>query len=498
MSLLTTLNASRSAIEFFGDRLSLIGTNIASTQTPGYDRQRQMPTDSFYQQLSHVSNVGSSATGGGVRNAGRETIFTMGELAHTDQSTDLAINGRGWFPVQDATSGELRLTRVGNFDLDDDGFLHLPNGQRLLGIQGPKPAFEVSLDAQDKLVFSVAESVVSAVPGTTGSELRFDWKGAGWDDNGLSFAETVSRGGKTFPLLPNGSMLTSRDLNAALGGLNGGQGLDFNLRYPSFTALENAVAQGALSESQADAAILHSAGGEGLAIGSTIVSSAAEIRAALDGGEIIMPEVDEALLGVAPGGLAPAWNSFADIARGLEGGFLSEQQVNTALSGAPLTIGGQTFDGAIGGTWSDLVGMLPLNPETGVPYTMAEIAEAAPQALGVSVQEDGLVEWKFSDGTSAPAAWLRLAEVRNPGALAAVGDSLFAPTDEAFLVGDWQTNEPGSAGRGGLVSGALEMSNVDLTEEFADLLASQRSYQASSRMLSVMDELLTSLTQLRR
>lgn len=493
MSLFSILNASRSAVDLFGDRLSLIGKNIASSQTPGYDRQRQLPTDSFYQQLSHAS-TGSASSGGGVRGAAVQTVFSMGELSPTDQPTDLAINGRGWFPVSDVDTGELRVTRIGSFDLDEDGYLQLPGGQRLMGIQGPAPAFDVTLDADNRLVYSVADSVASAAPGTEGGVLQLDWQGAGWEEGGLSFATEAPPGGRSFPLLPDGSILTATAVDGALAGLNGGLGLDFGLSYDSFAELENALSRGGLSERQVDGAIQRAAGAEGLSLGENQYRTAAEIRAALDSGEIVMPQVDEAL----GTGIKPAWNRYEDLLNGLQSGILSKEQIDLALTGSALNLGGQSFDGSAGSGWSALGSMLPENPATGAPYTMGDIADAAPRALGIQVREDGRVDWEFSNGTTAPAAWLRVADVRNPEALTETGEGVFALSDEAFVIGDWRTGTPGLAGRGSLVSGAIEMSNVDLTTEFADLLASQRSYQASSRMLGVMDELLGSLTQLRR
>jgi flagellar hook protein FlgE len=177
---------------------------------------------------------------------------------------------------------------------------------------------------------------------------------------------------------------------------------------------------------------------------------------------------------------------------------LSEADLNAALASAPMTVGGQVFDGSAGNSWEDLSATLPINPSTGQPYTLADIEAASPRVLGLEVATDGTLNWKFTNGTSAPAAWLRLADVRDPGSLAVVGEGLFAPTDAAFLIGDWQSNIPGENGRGKLIGGTIEMSNVDLTSEFADMMASQRSFQASSKMLSVMDELLSTVATLRR
>ena len=59
-------------------------------------------------------------------------------------------------------------------------------------------------------------------------------------------------------------------------------------------------------------------------------------------------------------------------------------------------------------------------------------------------------------------------------------------------------NCPRQAGFGGLVSGALEMSNVDLSQEFTNLIIAQRGFQANARIITTSDEVLQELTQLKR
>lgn len=500
MSLFDTLAASRSAIDFYSDKLSLIGINIASTQSAGYNRQRQLATDNFYQQLSSAGAAGGVSNAGGVASTPTQSIFTVGTLDATGQPTNLAINGRGYFPVEDATTGELLLTRVGNFDLDADGYMRLPTGQKLLGIQGEAPAFQVSLDAQNNLVFTVDPTSANATAGTTGSALKLETQGVSWSDDTLSFASTAPAGGTAFPVLSDGTILTATSLNQTLATLNSGRGLDVGKHYTSFQELEMDIARGGVSVQQADAALLTATGGNGFNLSSGTYRSVVELRAAVNAmdSSTTIAEIDAAIASSTTDGLQLAWASESDLRAGLSAGNLTQAEVNSALASTPLTVGGRTFDGSVGQEWDDLQGLMPINPNTGDPYTLAEIEESAPNALGVEIAADGEVQWRFSNGTTAPAAWLRLANVRDPSALEAVGESLYAATDSAYLIGDWQTNVPDAGGLGSLVAGTIEMSNVDLTTEFADLLASQRSFQANSKMLTIMDELLDTVTNLRR
>lgn len=110
------------------------------------------------------------------------------------------------------------------------------------------------------------------------------------------------------------------------------------------------------------------------------------------------------------------------------------------------------------------------------------------------------VEEPYSDQTIA------LVNIENPQGLEKVGNSLYIPTanadpfydSQAALenAGDFQ--EPGAGGTGEIVTGMLEMSNVDLTNEFTEMIIAQRAFQANSRIITTSDEVLQELVNLKR
>jgi flagellar hook protein FlgE len=101
----------------------------------------------------------------------------------------------------------------------------------------------------------------------------------------------------------------------------------------------------------------------------------------------------------------------------------------------------------------------------------------------------------FSNGRSRPLARLAVASFNNPSGLLKAGDSRFrsTTTSGAALVG-----ESGSAGRGTISAGTLEMSNVELAQEFTNLIIAQRGFQANSRIITSSDEMLQDLVNLKR
>ncbi|NLV86536.1 MAG: flagellar hook-basal body complex protein, partial [Clostridiales bacterium] len=83
----------------------------------------------------------------------------------------------------------------------------------------------------------------------------------------------------------------------------------------------------------------------------------------------------------------------------------------------------------------------------------------------------------------------------NPAGLQLEGTNYYSVTANS---GQPVLCDPGSDGTGGLVSNALEMSNVDLSSEFADMITTQRGFQANSRIITVSDTMLEELINLKR
>jgi flagellar hook protein FlgE len=112
-----------------------------------------------------------------------------------------------------------------------------------------------------------------------------------------------------------------------------------------------------------------------------------------------------------------------------------------------------------------------------------------------TISPDGTVVGVFSNGQNQPVGQIALANFANPGGLEKIGNSAYRPTGNSGLV---QTGVAGAGGRGVLSGGTLEMSNVDLAQEFTNLIVAQRGFQANSRIISASDELLQDLVNLKR
>ncbi|GAB2980097.1 flagellar basal-body rod protein FlgF [Frigoribacterium salinisoli] len=114
---------------------------------------------------------------------------------------------------------------------------------------------------------------------------------------------------------------------------------------------------------------------------------------------------------------------------------------------------------------------------------------------GFSIAKDGTVVGQFSNGESLAVGRIALATFANSAGLEKAGASGFRATANS---GDAAVGAPGAPGVGSIAAGTLEMSNVDLSKEFTNLIVAQRGFQANARIITTSDEVLQELTNLKR
>jgi flagellar hook protein FlgE len=135
----------------------------------------------------------------------------------------------------------------------------------------------------------------------------------------------------------------------------------------------------------------------------------------------------------------------------------------------------------------------------------AALAATTPAGLqSYSFDPQGNVIEFYSDGSSATTNKLLLQNFKDPSALQRAGDNLFSgftaagPITGSTALDATGLNNPGNNGLGTIQAGTLELSNVDLTEQFANMITVQRSFQASSRIVTVSDSILEEVVNLKR
>ncbi|WP_411346113.1 flagellar basal body rod protein FlgG [Paenibacillus sp. WLX1005] len=130
----------------------------------------------------------------------------------------------------------------------------------------------------------------------------------------------------------------------------------------------------------------------------------------------------------------------------------------------------------------------------GAPIQISE------DAVSFSIQQNGTLLYTLADGTTEDGPQLGIAKVTNPEGLEKIGGSLYRVTPNAITDGaiELTTANDAETGTGAIVAGQLEMSNVDLTGEFTEMITAQRGFQANSRIITTSDEILQEVVNLKR
>ena len=135
--------------------------------------------------------------------------------------------------------------------------------------------------------------------------------------------------------------------------------------------------------------------------------------------------------------------------------------------------------------------------QTAQPFNVgarSQDGKAVGQLQGVTIDEKGVVKAAFSNGDSQAVGQVMLANFANPTGLRQLGNSYWSPTG---ISGDAKLGQAGAGGFGNLMSGTIERSNVDITEELVNLIAAQRDFQANAKALDTASQISQTIFNIR-
>jgi flagellar hook protein FlgE len=383
-----------------------------------------------------IPSTTGNYTSGGVTTTVRTSISQQGDLRYTSSGSDLAINGGGFFVVQ-GPGGAPALTRAGSFVPDAQGRLINAAGFQLLGYSFANGIPSAAANGFGGLEpVTIAQQELVAVPTSTGI----------FTANLPADAAIVGAAAvpPTQPPSSNalGATYTAKSSLLTYDHLGREQLLDIYYTKTADDTWEVAVFR------QADA---------------TPGTSFPYLPApAMVGTETLAFDPTTGALTAA---------SAKDVQITLNSGLPSEQVITLDLS-AMKQLG------------------------TGYTLLQADTDGSAPSGIeGVHIDDDGTVYAKYENGTFKALFRIPIADVQSPDMLQILSGNVFAPTGDSGAVQMGFANE-GSRGR--IVSGALENSNVDIAQELTDMIESQRSYTANSKVFQTGSDLMDILVNLKR
>ena len=159
---------------------------------------------------------------------------------------------------------------------------------------------------------------------------------------------------------------------------------------------------------------------------------------------------------------------------------------------------GNYVQGVMADATSGALGTLPTDMSTTTAISILDTASGTTPLstfTSIAIGKDGVISGTDSTGAIRSIAQLVLAKFPNADGMTQEGNTYLQATTNS---GSATPGFPGDAGTGALITGGLEMSNVDLSKEFTDMITTQRGFQANSRIITTSDEMLQELVNLKR
>ncbi|TCO80891.1 flagellar hook protein FlgE [Plasticicumulans lactativorans] len=416
--------------------LAVVANNIANNNTTGFKSSRAEFSDIF--STSSLGTATRRTIGSGVQLAAVTQQFKQGNINGTGNPLDIAIDGEGFFKLTDQR-GSVSYTRAGSFGIDRDGFVVSNIGQKL-------QAFP--LDANDQPFGSPTDLKL-----TTND---IDPKATTKVEYGINLdAAATAIDASIFPFDPaNPSTYNYTTSLAVYDSLGASHTL-------SVFFVKNPLASGATSSSWT-------------------------VYGTLDGTDENLVHFGTALTDPNASSL-----SFDDKGRLLSP--LTPLDVTIDLQGVATAIGQPTSATQPLAMKLDFTAATQFGGQSST-NNLVQDGYASGTLVGVNVADNGVMFGRYTNGQSKALGQLALHHFRNQGGLAPVGDTAWA---ETFASGPAVAGVPGSARLGLIRSGALEGSNVELTEQLVNMINAQRNFQANAQVISTSDSLTQTLLQIR-
>ena len=446
-------------------RMDVIGNNVANVNTTGFKKGRVQFQDLISQTLQgaarpreEVGGVNPKQVGLGMQVAAIDTLHTQGSLQTTGVKTDLAIEGDGFFILRDG--GSLQYTRAGNFAVDADGSVVDPaTGRRVQGWNAQLIGAQTIIDT-----------------------------GAGIEDLFLPVGSKDSAAATTSVLLSSNLDKNTPIIPAVGASATDIQDGTWTVSYDIFDNFGNTHAL-TIDFTQA--------------VGTPNQWNAQVQIVSADG--TIPPQ------GIDIGGVASADGQTFVVDFNSDGTILQLTNPEGGLVNADDLIATLTFqvpDSEAGGA-AQITQTVEIGLGQAGDITNAVTQFSSPSTTRVYSQDgyglgylqdfridrSGLITGIYSNGNNRTLGQIALASFTNPGGLDKVGNTSYL---ESINSGIADIGTTGTASRGNVAAGTLELSNVDLAEEFTDMIVTQRGFQANSRTITTSDQLLQELLTLKR
>ena len=463
--MMRSLYSGVSGLQNHQTRMDVIGNNISNVNTTGFKRGRVNFQDMISQQLSgaakptdEIGGVNAKEVGLGMTVASIDNIFNQGNLQSTGVSTDIAIQGNGFFVLK---SGEESFyTRNGAFGLDMNGTLVNPaTGMRVQGWMAE--------DVNGQMMVSTAATPTDLV-------IPVGSKDPAKETTNVNFACNLN---KNTPEILEGA--SPEDIVKGTWGTEQKIYDSFGNEHMLSVTFRRVVgtpnqweATVNIDEDNADFIQTRVGLGSTDGMGNTFIVS-------FDNYGALQSVTDSAGNVTNPEGQVVIQTSFA------------VPDSNVDEEGNPYR---QTLNINLGtiGSFKDTITQSSSKSTTKAfyqdGYTMGYLDN-------FKIDSSGVITGVYSNGTNRTIGQIAMASFTNQQGLEKAGDNTYVESNNSGMA---RIGESGVAGKGTLMAGALEMSNVDLSEQMTDMIVTQRGFQSNAKTIQTADTLLETVLSLKR
>lgn len=449
-------------------RMDVIGNNIANVNTVGFKGSRV----TFQEVFSQTVRGAGSPQGGrggtnpqqiglGINVASMDTFHVQGAVERTDYNTDLMVNGDGFFIVSDDANFLNRsYTRAGMFALDEAGNLVTADGLRILGYMADENG--VLKSSLEGLQISKANTFDAKVTENS------------WFEGNLNSETKVNTAGGTVAtgIYNNPAPGDNSDFVYIQKTHSSGTGVVYEVN-PDF---EEAIARETTFEVYDNLGGIHNIK---LAFIKTDDNKYQVESFYVNKNGSMYPVGSTELGGTSP---VLEFNTNGKLA-------------STSPSTIDLTVDQTITNGAGSFTFEVDLNKLTMFANKSTVSLNKQDGYKQGTLEDFTISDSGEIYGIFDNGQRRTLGQLALANFKNPAGLEKTGSNLYRTTSNS---GQAIVGVAGAGGFGSLNAGALEMSNVDLSREFTNMITTQRGFQANSRIITTSDEMLQEVVNMKR
>lgn len=543
MGIQSSLYSGVSGLNANGNALTVLGNNIANSNTIGFKASRTVFSDLLSAEIA--GSGGSSQVGRGTGMSTVDNIFSQGTFESTESNTDLAIEGPGFFMVSSPDEATVNYTRAGAFRFNDEGTLVNPEGFAVQGYYLTEDG-DTTGDITDIAIptrsFSPA-SPTSQITLATNLNANDPYLGMPGDNvSPFTVTDPAATSNYASSVRIFDSLGREHLVTTYFNKLDTATNPPGIMQWESHTVLAESEVESAaqiLADDNALAAATATEVADAAALAAAEAAYAASGTAAdlaIRDAAIVTHDTSAAALVLAE----EAASDWVEVGRSIlsfdtGGRLVNVKDINSTVAGGPSVDADRSYDAA-----GDLY--ITSNAATGYPLTtdveemnpvpdvstmagrLSWVNEAEPTQMfdltfnatqyssesdvisqtqdgfatgtlvSLTIDNDGNILGNYSNGEPRKLAKIALAKFSNPLGLSKVGNNMYGATDAS---GTAIVGTVGS-GVGKIFTNSLEMSNVDLAAEFVKMITTQRGFQANSKIITTTDELLGELINLKR